>query len=177
MKFSLAWAQTAAQNVTLKVALSVLCFVSGTLALSTVKLASRKPIIIDRGCFSATVEPSGNDHSASEVEAFVREAIRQRFNSDAAPIPDFLSEEEISARNQEQKEFSGRAMTQTVIVRSVKANESTVTIDADRLIAVAQIRSAFSFPLMATIRSTTRSQGNPYGLQLVKLTPQKAEQK
>ncbi len=177
MRLSLAWANTAAQNITLKAALMILCFVSVALALATVKLAVRKPLIIDRACFSSIIEGSSTDHSTTEIESFVTEAIRQRFNSDATPIPDYLAPEELLSREQEQKEFSNRTMTQTVIVHSIKVNGNTVTIDADRVISVAQIRSAFIFPLTATIKSTTRSQNNPYGLQLVKLVPPKTEQK
>lgn len=177
MKFSVAWANTAAQNVSLKIALMVLCFVSTALTLATARLAFRKPVIIDRGCFSSVIEGSSNEHTPSEIETFIREAIRQRFNSDATPIPDFLSEEELAVRTQEQKELGSRGMLQVVIVRSIKTNGNSVSIDADRLISVAQIRSAFSFPLTATISSTNRTSNNPYGLQVLKFIPPKMEQK
>ena len=177
MKLSLAWANTAAQNVTLKVALVVLSVVAVALTLTTVKLCMRKPLIIDRACFSTVIEPSSNEHSASEIEMFVREAIRQRFNSDASPVPDYLSPEEEGARVQEQKELSNRSMTQTVITRSVKVNGNSIAVETDRLIAVSQIRSAFSFPLSGTLQSTSRTQNNPYGLRLVKLIPPKTEVK
>lgn len=177
MKFSVAWANTAAQNVSLKVALVVLCFVSTALTLSTARLSFRKPIIIDRACFSAVIEGSANEHSPSEIDTFIREAIRQRFNSDALPISDYLSTEELAVRIQEQKELGNRGMTQVVVVRSIKTNGNSISIDADRLISVAQIRSAFSFPLNATISSTNRTNNNPYGLQVLKFIPPKLEQK
>ncbi|MBI2712608.1 MAG: hypothetical protein HYX41_07135 [Bdellovibrio sp.] len=177
MKYNVAWANTAAQNVSLKVALLVLCLIAIVLTLLVAKLSARKPIIIDRACFSSVIEGSQNEHSANEIEAFVREAIRQRFNSDANPVPDYLSPDELAARNQEQKELSSRTMSQTVIVRAIKANGNAIVIDADRLIAVAQIRSAFEFPLTATLNSTPRSVNNPYGLQLLKTIQPKTEQK
>lgn len=177
MRMPLAWANTVAQNVTLKAALLVLCLVAVSLALATAKLAIRQPIIIERGCISSVVDSSSTEHSATEIESFMKEALRQRFNSDAVPVPDYLSSEEILSREQEQKELSSRSMNQTVIVRGIKIDGNTTTIDTDRVIAVAQIRSAFVFPITATIKSTTRTQNNPYGLQIVRLTPPKTEQK
>lgn len=175
MKFNVAWAQSAAQNVTLKVALMALCGVVATLTLCVVKLALRKPLIIDRACYSTVVEGSSTERSAAEIDSFLREAIRQRFNSDATPISDYLSSDEMAARSQEQKDLATRTMTQVFIVRGIKTNGNTAIIDADRLISVAQIRSAFSFPLTATFSSTTRTQDNPYGLQLIKIIPPKME--
>ncbi|MBI2712747.1 MAG: hypothetical protein HYX41_07845 [Bdellovibrio sp.] len=177
MRFNLAWANTIAQNVTLKVALMVLSFVTVALTLSTAKLSIRKPIIIDRGCLTSVLEGSSNEHTTTEIETFVKEAIRQRFNSDSTPIPDYLSSEELAARSQEQKELLNRTMTQTVIVRAAKSNGNTVSVESDRLISVGQVRSAFQFPLIVTISSTTRSENNPYGLQVVKIIPPKTEQK
>lgn len=177
MRFNIAWANTMAHNVTLKVALMALSFVTVALTLSTAKLSIRKPIIIDRGCFTSVVEGSSNEHTTTEIESFVKEAIRQRFNSDATPIPDYLSPEELAARLQEQKDLLSRTMAQTVIVRAIKANGNTVAVETDRLISVAQVRSAFQFPLIVTISSTTRSENNPYGLQALKIIPPKTELK
>lgn len=175
MKLSLAWANMAAQNVNLKFTTLLLGLLSGALTVCILKLSLKNPIIIDRGCSSVVVETSTNEHSSNEIESFVRDAIRQRFNSDASPIFSFLSEEETYARQQEQKEFITRSMTQTVLVRTVKMNGNTIAIDADRLIGIAQVRSAFLFPLTATIRSIPRNSQNPYGLELVKISPQKTE--
>ncbi len=177
MRFSAAWAATAAQNVTLKVAVASLALVSTTLAITAARLSIREPLLIERGCFSRALDPSATSHSAAEIEIFVREAIRQRFNSDATPIPDYLSTEEVVSRAREQKELSTRSMSQFVIVRSMKTNGNSIAIEADRLIAVAQIRSAFLFPLTAAIATTPRTENNPYGLQLVKTEQPKPEGK
>ena len=177
MRFSVAWAATAAQNVTLKAAVASLAAVSITLAISTARLSFRKPILIERGCSTRLIETSSASHSVSEIEVFVREAIRQRFNSEALPIPDYLDRDEEAARSREQKELATRGMTQFVYVRGIKVDGNKVMIDADRLIAVAQIRSAFPFPLVATLATTTRTESNPYGLKLMKTEQPKQEAK
>lgn len=171
MRFTLAWANTVAQNVTLKMAVIVLSLTSITFAMTTAKLSSQKPLILERGCNTRLVEPSSISHTTAEIEVFIREAARQRFNSDASPIPDYLSREEESARTQEQKELATRNMGQTIIVRGVKTNGSSLEIDADRVISVGQIRSAFVYPFTATLGTTSRTENNPYGLQLMKITP------
>lgn len=177
MRLSLAWANTVAQNVTLKVCVFVLAVICIALSLSTIKLALKSPLIIERGCFSKGVMPGSTERSAEEIEAFAKEAVHQRFDSEASVNRSYFSEAEFSARIQEQKELSTRSMNQVLIVRSVKTNGNTLTIDADRLISVAQIRSAFAFPLTATLISTSRSESNPYGLQIQAFIPQKMEQK
>lgn len=169
MRFPIAWANTVAQNISLKVAVIALVFVATTLAITTAQLAFRKPLIIERACYDQALEFSSSAHTHEEIETFVREVIRQRFNSDATPIPDYLGIEEESARTQEQKELGSRNMTQTIIVRSMKIIGNSITIDTDRLISVEQIRSAFPFQLMATLATTTRTAANPYGLQIVKI--------
>ncbi len=182
MRFNLAWAHSAAQNVTLKASLLILGFVTIALAITTARLAMRTPLIIERpsdrsfelGCSSHSVETS-TGHTSSEIDAFVREALRQRFNSDAKPIPTYLSNDEESARSQEQKEFTNRSMTQTVIPRNLKVADNTITVEADRLISVGLIRSAFSFPLTVTMSSTPRTETNPYGLQLIKVVSPKTD--
>lgn len=176
MKFSIAWAATAAQNVTLKAAVAVLGTSALVLALTCVKLALKPPLVVDRECRSEAAKlVSGSDHTAQEIETFVRAAITARFNSDAQLIPGYLAAEEETSRLAEQKELSNRGITQKVIITSVKVAGDTAAIDADRLISVGSIRSAFPFPLTAILSSITRTEINPYGLVLSKISPPKVE--
>ena len=177
MRFNIAWAAVAAQNVTLKAVIVSLSVVSIALAITTARLSSREPLLIERGCMTRTLEQGSTAHSVTEIEAFTREAIRQRFNSDTTPIPGYLAPDEQAARVREQKEFVTRSMTQYVVTRSVKVSGNTVTVDADRLISIAQIRSAFLFPLTVTVATTSRSENNPFGLQLVKVEQPKQEER
>lgn len=176
MKFTHAWAAISAQNVTLKAGLFALGFCTLTLTVTTMRLALKDPLVIERGCASrALAAAGGNQRSAAEVEAFVREAIAERFNSDSTPAPGFLSAEEEGQRTAEQKELSARGMSQRVVVNAVKPSGDTATVDTDRIISVGSIRSAFSFPLIIILASTTRSESNPYGLVLTKISQPKMD--
>ena len=177
MKFSIAWAATAAQNVTLKAGIAALGTATVALALTSAKLALKPPLVIDRECrsVSAKLAPA-TDHTTHEIEVFVRDALAARFNSDAVPMPGYLSPDEEASRAVEQKELSSRNMTQKVIMNGVKVTGDAVTIDADRLISVATIRSALPFQLTATLVSITRTDSNPYGLTLSKIAPRKTEE-
>ena len=110
-------------------------------------------------------------HTSVEIEAFVKEALRHRFDTDATPNAEFLSVDEFRLRAKEQDELQRRQMRQRVLVNGVTKNGDAITVDSDRLISVGTIRSAFTFPLTLTISSVTRSEANPYGLVLVKVTP------
>jgi hypothetical protein len=49
----------------------------------------------------------------------------------------------------------------------MKIEGSLVKVEADRLLSVGTIRSAFMFPLVVTIGTVSRTPSNPYGLELV----------
>lgn len=169
MRFSLAWADVAAKNVTLKIALTSTSIVCVILAVALVKVSLQPPLVIDRGGVSRAISPSSNEHTQTEIEAFLREAVTQRFNSDFTGPTLFLSDDEVIFRKQEQKELSSKSMRQTVVVNSIKIQNQNAEIDSDRLIAVGNIRSALPLPLRVTIANSQRSDANPYGLVLVKI--------
>jgi hypothetical protein len=110
-----------------------------------------------------------------ELENFVKEALHQRFDNDAVVMNDFISSDEISHREQEQKELNQRSMLQHVLLNSVEVKGNEVTVNADRLISVGQVRSAFPFPLMITLSTDIRSESNPYGLTVIKISEIKKE--
>jgi hypothetical protein len=173
MKFTQAWASIASQNVALKLAIAALSICVTLLGVATVKLSLKDPLIIERACFTKRLTKSSNDHSTTEIEAFVREAITQRFDSENQPKPTLLSTEEDQLRQAEQKEFLNRGMSQHVFVNKVAINGNTISVEADRVISAGQIRSAFIFSLILNISTEARSEANPYGLLLTKITIQK----
>ena len=69
-----------------------------------------------------------------------------------------------------------KGMRQTLIVNSVTVNGDTIRVDADRLISVDKIRSAFPLMLEASVSRTTRTEDNPYGLLLTKVAPVDAKE-
>jgi len=176
MKFAVAWAKLASENHILKFVIlcmtGLLLFFGGT-ALS---LALREPVVVDRGCFSKVATPAEGKRTPLEIEVFIKEALAQRFDSLTAVHDGFLSDEERDTREKEQKELQSRKLVQRVLLNSLSVDGGNVSIDADRLISVGDIRSAFKFPLIAKIESVTRSVGNPYGLMLMEIkTIQKGE--
>jgi hypothetical protein len=164
VRYTVAWADVISENLTLKAAILSLSAISCALLFLSVKLALREPIVIDRGCVTRAIETTSGERSSTEIEAFVREAIHQRFDSDATAIPGYLSEQEDRFRAQEQEELSKSGARQKVIINSVKKEGDKVTMDSDRVISMAQVRSAFPFPLSVMLKTTARSSANPYGL-------------
>jgi hypothetical protein len=108
--------------------------------------------------------------------AFVRAALAQRFDTDKAPIPGFLAQPEEASREIEQKEFGTRRIDQRIVIRAIKVDGGAATVDADRVLAVENVRSALRFPLLVTLGSVSRSAANPYGLVLAKVEAAKVEE-
>lgn len=178
MKYTEAWASVVQQNLNLKRVTILFAFLSLILSLISLKLAFRDVLILDRGCFTKAVAKVENKHTTEEIEAFMRETLSQRFNSALQPTDGYLSPDETKLREQEQKELKSRNMTQTVLVRAIHEDDQGFTVDADRLIAVGEIRSAFKFPLKVRIEAKARSESNPYGLLLFSVQSiEKAEPK
>jgi hypothetical protein len=98
-----------------------------------------------------------------EIKAFIAEALQARFNTNLVN-PLVLTREQSVFRDKEQTELAKQKMRQTVVVNDVLVEKDGITVDADRLISVGEVRSSFKFPLKAELRSETRSEGNPYGL-------------
>ncbi len=164
MKYTVAWARVVSENSVLKcviLCLSALCLFFGA---SSLKLALKDPIVVERGCLSKIATMSDGKRTVSEIEAFLKEALAQRFDTGPSIRADFLSEGERQIREKEQKDLQGRKLSQKVLLNSINASGETVNVDADRLISIGEIRSAFRFQLMVKIESITRTEANPYGL-------------
>ena len=70
----------------------------------------------------------------------------------------------------EQDELSKKGVVQRVFVNNIKIDASNAVIDADRVLSVGKVRSALVFPLKVVIGSTSRTESNPYGLILRKVS-------
>lgn len=175
MKFNVAWAHVASQNLILRFALMATSLTCLGLLLTLIKVSLRDPLLIERGCFSRAVEKASTDHSEEEIRAFLTEALAQRFNSEAHPLNGYLSEEELRSKEQEQHEMKEREIRQTIILnRITKIEANHALVDADKLIAIGSIRSAFPFPLEIKLATKMRSQSNPYGLLITFIKPVQA---
>ena len=171
MRMTTAWATVTSQNVVLRLVVLLLAFLLAMMAVVAAKVALRDPLVIERACLTSVASMTASVHTPAEIEAFVKEALRQRFDSDATPSSDYLSIEEFKARTKEQDELGRRQMRQRLVVNTVARDGDAVTVDCDRLIAIGAVRSAFAFPLSIRVGTLTRSNSNPYGLVLTKVIP------
>lgn len=178
MKFNVAWAKIAQENSILKTSLLVLAAICAILAICLTQMALKDPLVVERACFSKAVALASAAHTNVEIEAFLEAALVQRFDSKDSGRENLLSFSERDLRSKEQKDLQSRKLVQRVIVNSVQISEGNILVDADRLISVGDIRSAFKFPLMVKVESVSRSTANPYGLILsqVKTVEKKEKQ-
>jgi hypothetical protein len=177
MRFSMAWADVAKQNNVLRIALIGVTFVSVVVLMIALKFAFKEPLVIERGCFSTVSATHSQVQTPQEVEAFLSEAIGQRFNTGAAVVTDYFALEELKARDSEQTELARREIRQKVVVNSVRKQGDGFLVDADRILSFGRIRSAFQMPMTVTIAKATRTSGNPYGLVVLRVAPIKTEDK
>lgn len=176
MKFNVAWAKVASENHILKFVILCLGGLSVFFGITALKLALRDPLVIERGCYSKVAKTQDGKRTPEEIQAFLKEALAQRFDSNASVHDGYLSDEESVVRENEQKELQSRKLNQRVVLGNVIVNSGIVSVDADRLIAIGDVRSAFKFPLVVKLESVPRSEGNPYGLVISEVkTVQKGE--
>ena len=167
MKYTEAWASIVSQNLNLKLVTCILGVLSIVLGMVTLKLAFKDAIIIDRGCYSKVMTPTKDEHSKTEVASFLKEALAQRFDSTVQPVDGLLSQNEFALRIMEQKEFEGRGLKQRLVINKVMEDSEGFKVEADRIVSVGEVRSAFKFPLLVKLESKSRSYSNPYGLLIV----------
>lgn len=167
MKYTEAWSSVVSHNFNLKVVTVVLGALTIILSMVTLKMAFKDSIIVERGCFSRSLQPAKDEHSKQEIENFLREALSQRFDSLVMATDGLLSPDELKLRDQEQKEFGSRNMKQRLVVNSVSEMSEGFKVDADRMISVGDVRSAFKFSLLVKLESKSRSLSNPYGLLII----------
>lgn len=177
MRFTELWAEVLSQNNSLKWATLSLSVLSVALASCLLSLAMKEPLVFERECFSKAVTLVSASPSNAEIERFVRLAMEKRFNTDALDVQVFLSASELDVRNREIDELTKKGMFQKVLVNSVRIEKDKITVDSDRIISVAKVRSALPLPVTVKIKSTDRSNGNPFGLVLSDVTLISSEEK
>lgn len=167
MKFTLAWAKVAAQNVTLKVATVTLAAVAIIQLITISQLALKEAVVIERSCFSRVANQGSAQHTPDEIKAFLQESLPVRFDTVAPQKDELLSAQERSAREKEQSTLTQRQMSQKFILQEIDVSDKGILVQADRLIVLGKVRTALPFSLKATVQTTRRSDANPYGLILV----------
>lgn len=172
MKIQKAWGNLALENTKLAwIALSSGLSLFVVLGICWT-LAARKVVVIERACTTTVLDQSSTAVPDRERDAFITEALRQRFDSKLQASAAFLSTEELLMKERDDKELKTRNMNSTILVNSVKRlGDGKFEVDADRVVSVGEIRSALRFPLVLDIGVYSRSAENPFGLILVKSQP------
>ena len=140
---------------------------SGTL----VNTSTRDPILVDRSSHKTVVieKITTDEEKLSEVENFLREALSLRFDSKSKSNNELLSKELERAHEIEEGELKTKQVAQSIVLNGVQKTKDGFVVDADRVVSISKLRSAFSFPLKVQILRVDRSEQNPYGLVLVRI--------
>jgi hypothetical protein len=170
MKFTLAWFEVLFQNSVLKILLVLLSFLCLLLGGGIISLSEKDPLIIERACFSSILASRETTHTNGEVKAFVTEALFQRYDSSFDSLPIFLSPEEKMKAQKDREEMAGKKIRTRLLINNISVTDQQITVDADRIISVDTVRTAFRFLLEAKIATVARSERNPYGLMLVSVS-------
>jgi len=169
MKFHVAWARVLTENQILKGAALVLSLLSAILSLSLARASIKKPVIIERGCFSRHVTPVDDKHSSKEIEEFLNEALRMRFDSSAIDYEALLSKKETKYREKEQEDLKKKGFSQRVLINQIRTEQNLYDIELDKVISSGKVRTAVPLKVQIEISSTERTPSNPYGLLLVRV--------
>lgn len=169
MKFTEAWAGVAQENVVLKFTVAGLIIANAMTAFALTTFALKKPLIIERGHQTNTVKLSDDAPTKAEVDQFVRSALAQRFDSNASMDENLFVLGEIKNRQAEIKEMSSKNIEQKVIVNDVAVANEAVTVDADRIIKVGEVKTILPFPLNLKIVTVDRGAHNPHGLKVAEV--------
>ena len=177
MRFTVAWANVVSENLALKI--SLVCLTASLIAVSglAIKLATRKPLVIERACYSRMVLTVNGERTPGEVEIFVREALALRFDTAAQMTPGIFSMDEEAFRVQEQQELKKRDLSQRIIINHITIEGEKVTVDADRLFSIGAVRSVLPLPLLLTLGTVARTEWNPYGLTVIEVSAPTAGQR
>ncbi|MGZ3783873.1 MAG: hypothetical protein ACXWR0_05025 [Bdellovibrio sp.] len=170
MRFPLAWAETAKQNSILKYSLLLSSIMTIIFSITTVTLSMKKPLVIERACFSSLATLAKQDHTDREIEEFTKIAIDKRFSTDSnADILSWLSNTEFLSKQNEAKELKAKNITQKILVSKVNIQGNQIVVEFDRVLSVEKLRTVIPATILAQISSTDRNEINQYGLILEKV--------
>ena len=165
MRYPLAWAETAKQNSILKYSLLLSSTLTAILLISTLILSLKKPIVIDRACYSSFAKTTDSERTDQEIDAFLRSALEMRFSTEnMGSSLSWLSPNEELAKSNEQKEFKSKNIRQKILVSSISIKGNTAVVEIDRILSVEKLRSVLPATITVQISSIARSESNPYGL-------------
>ena len=169
MKFRDVWHEIAKQNSILKVFLAVvvsLCFLLAILALKSV---DKPPLLIERSCKSLIIEIAPKKHTTKEIDAFLRVALSERFNTKIEETGKYFTENESTLRVGEHKALKNKGVRQYINIHNIKQKGNEALVAADRILSFKEIRAATAIELSVQFAKVTRTEKNPYGLVLTSI--------
>jgi hypothetical protein len=165
MKIISQWDSLESQNRHFKyivIFLLVLCLL---LTIAITAKIREPPLVVERSCTTQIIKAARTQPTADEIKTFTELAIHQRFDSKSQDTS-FLTSTQRSYRSAEQDDLSKQKMRQSVLVNHIDLLKDSISVEADRVIAIGNIRSGFRFNLKITLVPSQRSERNPYGLLL-----------
>src|SRR3954471_22887364 len=102
MRLITAWTDVLNQDLTLRIVILLMSACTFLFAVTTLRLALRDPLVIERECLTVARAHSSAKHTAGEIESFIRVSIPKRFDSDALDVSEMLSPQEKAYRDREQ---------------------------------------------------------------------------
>jgi len=169
MKFVSVWARTVAENVTLKVAASLLAVVAVFQLIAIIMLSGRGTIVVERSCFSKTIRSASQKHTNEEIQSFLTEALPLRFSTNENGKL-YLSPEQAVAKTREEEVMKAKQITQKFVFIEATISDKEIIATGDRIISLGNSKSALPLKVKVTIAATARSEANPYGLILTEVS-------
>lgn len=176
MRFHVALDSLEKENQVLRYSVLGLLLLSVVLCSGILYASLKDPLVIERACYSKSVQLAGASATKEEVAGFLDLALKARFDSEVQDSR-YLTAEQLTTRAREQSELAKQKLTQKVFVNGVTtAADGSLLIDADRFIATGDVRTVLRFPLKVEIARINRSEANPYGLLLIDVQPATAKE-
>ena len=170
MKFSSGLDALEKENQNLRFLLKLMVLSLGLLALAVIVIGNKDPVMVEQTDHGVEfIKPVKLKRSEDDVRHVVELMLRARFNTDVTSPNIYLSDRQMELREAEQRELKARNLKQAIILRSVKIEQHTATIDFDRVIAVQEIRSALRTLAKIELEEEDPNELNPYGLRLATL--------
>lgn len=170
MRFPLAWAEIARQNSILKYSLLVSTILTIIFSITTVILSMKKPLIVERACYSSIAAFGKQNHTDQEIEEFVKISVDKRFSTDSnLDLMSWLSEGEYLSKQSEAKELKSKNITQKILISKVSIQGNQAIVEMDRILSVEKLRTVIPAIVVTQVSSTDRNEINPYGLILEKV--------
>ena len=105
-----------------------------------------------------------DEHSEAEIEAFVVQAVKQRYDHRIELAAPLFAGPIVSQHASELDQYKRRGMRQTVVVNQIIISDAVVTVDADRILSVGDVRVALKLGMKIKVSKVPRSSLNPWGL-------------